>query len=152
MPNPKHGGRREGAGRKPQGAAAKETTSISLDPAVLAAARRAAAREGISLSALIERRLTMRTFTYSPISPADVSATDLRDVLSYGGAVKAYSITIYDATGTRPAPESAEAVYAPIDGRLGIAWGGDATWADVRDVESGIEMWLNDGDAWDAAN
>jgi hypothetical protein len=97
----------------------------------------------------------MKTYTYREIHPEELSATDL--VALWAGrsgpsipAMNAYRITIYDATGTRPAPETAEALYA--DGRLGIAWGADATWADVRDVESGIEMWLNDGEAWERAN
>ena len=61
-------------------------------------------------------------------------------------------IRIYDAAGITPAAETADALYLPDEGRLGIAWGADATWADVEDLESGIEMWLNDGDAWERAN
>lgn len=97
----------------------------------------------------------MKTFTHCEIHPELLTATDLAaEWADRSGpntpAMNAYSITIYDATGTQPAAETAEALY--VDGRLGIAWGADATWADVRDVESGIEMWLNDGDAWEAAN
>jgi len=91
----------------------------------------------------------MKTYTYRRISTQDLSATDLRAEADQNGG-EAYRITIYDATGTRAAPETAQALYA--DGRMGIAWGADATWADVKDVESGIEMWLNDGDAWERAN
>ena len=90
----------------------------------------------------------MRTFTYRGIAASDMSAIDLRAEVT--PTAETYRITIYDATGTRAMPETAEAVY--VDGRLGIAWGADATWADVADLESGIEMWLNDGDAWTAAN
>lgn len=90
----------------------------------------------------------MKTFTHARISVQDLTATGLHSEIVSGAT--AYRITIYDATGTRAAPETAQALYA--DGRLGIAWGADATWADVKDVESGIEMWLNDGDAWEAAN
>ena len=64
---------------------------------------------------------------------------------------KCYIITVYREDGT-VYHEAAEALYLPNEGRLGIAWGSDATWADVTGVESGIEMWLNDPDAWEAAN
>lgn len=90
----------------------------------------------------------MKTFTFNRISVQDLSATDLHSEIVSGA--KAYSIVIYDAAGIERVAEAAEALYA--DGRLGIAWGADATWADVSDVESGIEMWLNDGDAWERAN
>lgn len=63
-----------------------------------------------------------------------------------------YVITIYDETGTYQQAETAEALYYPGAGRLGIAWGADATWADVDDLESGIEMWLNDNEAWEQRN
>ncbi len=54
MDKKKHGGARPGAGRKPKGAVAKETTSISIDPDVLDEARRAAIAKGVSLSQFIE--------------------------------------------------------------------------------------------------
>lgn len=62
-----------------------------------------------------------------------------------------FVITIYNNLGQQEA-ETAEALYLPDECRLGIAWGADATWATVDDVESGIEMWLNDPEAWEAAN
>lgn len=89
----------------------------------------------------------MKTFTYMPISQDALTATDLITEASDG--MLAYRITIYNEDG-KPAAETADALYG--NGRLGVAWGADATWADVRHVESGIEMWLNDGDAWTAAN
>lgn len=99
---------------------------------------------------LIRKESKMKTFNYEP--KRELSATDLRqEVADYAGRAEIYAITIYDERG-REAPEGAEALYLPDEGRLGIVWGGDASWADVRDVESGIEMWLNDGDAWLAAN
>lgn len=66
--------------------------------------------------------------------------------------VHAFRIEVYNDEGTRQEAETAEAVYVEAIGRLGIAWGADATWADVDDLESGIEMWLNDGEAWEARN
>lgn len=96
---------------------------------------------------------TMKTFTYTPKAIGKLTATDLRqEAAAYIGNAQAASITIYDEAGTQPHAEAAEALYLPAEGRLGIAWGADATWADVRDLESGIEMWLNDDEAWAAAN
>jgi hypothetical protein len=98
------------------------------------------------------RPKTMKTYTYRDIVPDTLAATDLRAEAEANPAAAAYRITIYDATGTRAQAETAEALYLPSNGRLGIAWGADATWADVKDVDSGIEMWLNDGAAWERAN
>lgn len=93
----------------------------------------------------------MQTFTYQPITTHEIGHTDLQREVG-GKPCECYVITIYDAAGINAHAEAAEAVYLPGEGRLGIAWGGDATWADVDDVESGIEMWLNDGEAWELAN
>lgn len=98
------------------------------------------------------RPKVMKTYTYRDIVPGTLSANDLRAEAETNPAAAAYRITIYDATGTRAQAETAEALYLHSEGRMGIAWGADATWADVSDVESGIEMWLNDGNAWEAAN
>ncbi len=92
----------------------------------------------------------MRAFTYERIYCAELSSTDLRDEAAILSDCAAFRITIYDADGITPAAEKAEALYS--DNRLGIAWGADATWADVEDIESGIEMWLNDADAWARGN
>lgn len=92
-----------------------------------------------------------RTFRYTPISTDDLTATDLRGNAMYMQGCDAYRLVIYNDDGT-PAAETAEALYDHRDGLLGIAWGADATWAEVKDLESGIEMWLNDGDAWEAPN
>jgi len=90
----------------------------------------------------------MKTFSYAPIPTRSLTATDLREEAEGVPTAKAYSIIIY--VNGKHAAESAQALYA--DGRLGIAWGAEATWADVRDVESGIEMWLNDDEAWESAH
>ncbi|MBF6614695.1 MAG: hypothetical protein IVW55_16415 [Chloroflexi bacterium] len=49
-------------------------------------------------------------------------------------------------------PEEASMLFIPEWQRLGVAWGADATWATVADLEAGVEMYVNDGDAWEAAN
>lgn len=99
-----------------------------------------------------------RTYRYEQIAFSDLPP-DLRDEIeSYTDdgthpiEAIAYQITIYDETGTIQEPERARALYLPRDGRLGIAWGADATWADVPSLEAGIEMYLNDGDEWEARN
>jgi hypothetical protein len=95
----------------------------------------------------------MKTFTYRPIALDDMTATDLQQEAapySINGA-QAAKITIYRENGMSEA-ETAEALYLPNEGRLGIAWGADATWADVKDFTSGVAMWLNDGEAWARAN
>ena len=94
--------------------------------------------------------MTMRTFAVQEIGQGDLHARDLQagSPLLYEGT--AYRITIYDAVGSYPEAESAQALYCPTMGRLGIAWGADATWADVESLEAGIETWLNDPEAWEA--
>ena len=96
--------------------------------------------------------MTMRTFAVEEIGQGDLNALDLQgDYRRHYGGV-AYRITIYDTVGMNPEAESAQALYYPSIGRLGIAWGADATWADVESVETGIEAWLNDPEAWEAGN
>lgn len=89
-----------------------------------------------------------RKFTYIEIKPDELVHTDLREEAKYGGSV--YRITVYDETGIQPAAEAAEAFLN--HGRLGIAWGADATWADVPSLDVGIDMWLNHPEEWEAAN
>lgn len=90
-----------------------------------------------------------RQFYYTEIS------LDLDDLSSHDWRVEAsknmqshqaFSIKIVGHA------EYADAFYDPITRRLGIAWGADPTWADVDDVDSGIEMWLNDGEEWERRN
>ena len=93
-----------------------------------------------------------RTFTVKPIKIGDLSALDLQGEAGGITGVQAYRITIYDDKGMNPEAATAQALFWPEDNRLGIAWGADATWADVESVETGIEMWLNDPEAWEAGN
>jgi len=80
----------------------------------------------------------------------------------------AYSITIGSETDEYfEHSERAEAIviYADHSYRLGVAWGGDATWGDVRTdattnadpdfeaaVVAALRDWLTDPDAWEARN
>jgi hypothetical protein len=102
-----------------------------------------------------------RLFRYTEISPAELGSLDLReeaeqitageiDGVSAEG-MQAFIITILDED-EHPYAETADALYVPSFGRLGIAWGADATWADVDDVKSGIEMWLNNDEEWARRN
>ena len=92
-----------------------------------------------------------RTFQYEEINVDDLTATDLREeseeyAQKEAGTQQAYRIFIEDS------PEAADALYLPDAGRMGIAWGADATWADVPDVETGIDLYLNDPERWEALN
>jgi hypothetical protein len=95
-------------------------------------------------------------YSYHPIKAHELSTTDL--IAEYdahdtatNGPVEVYAIRFYDDAGFQRG-DSAQALYFPKLGRLGIAWGADATWADVESVASGIKMWATDADAWEAAN
>lgn len=86
-----------------------------------------------------------RGWTHEEIALDDISASDLQqEIKQTSGEIRAYRIHLQDEA------EVAQALY--LNGRLGIAWGSDATWADVKDVESGIEMWVNNGEEWERRN
>jgi hypothetical protein len=78
------------------------------------------------------------------VTNADLLAEDLT-----GGVF--YEATVYDYLN-RPKAEKLQIAYFPETQRLGIAWGGDASWADVENLPRGIEMFLNDAEAWELAN
>lgn len=91
-----------------------------------------------------------RTFRCEHIPLHRLTATDLREIAAGAAAdAEAYRITIDGAD------EPAQALYLHSEDRIGIAWGADATWADVwggAGVEGAIETWLNDPDEWAARN
>ena len=93
-----------------------------------------------------------QTFTVTAIYIADLGASDLLAEAEEVTDGQAYRITIYDYKGMNPEAATAEVLFCPEDARLGIAWGADATWADAASIESGIEMWLNDPEEWEAKN
>jgi hypothetical protein len=109
---------------------------------------------GLNLEAYIRMKLIelarqdqpkKKTFTYHQIAIGDLSAVDLVEEAVQADA-EAYTIIIDNHV------ERGQALYLPSIGRLGIAWGADATWTSVDGVKSGIEMWLNDPDAWEYRN
>lgn len=85
-------------------------------------------------------------FSYKEIDLDELTSTDLREEAQEG--MKAFRIFIDGHA------ESADALYDPSSVRLGIAWGADATWADLDDdnIEAGIDMWLNNGEEWSNRN
>jgi hypothetical protein len=112
---------------------------------------------------------SQRTFRLTEIEVADLGALDLRAEAEEITDGHAYLITIYDDTGIHPEAETAQALFSLEEGyiwspgveecgnedarygRLGIAWGADATWADgVESLETGVEMWLNNPEEWEA--
>jgi hypothetical protein len=90
---------------------------------------------------------SQRTFRLTEMEIADLSAVDLWARAEEITDGHAYLITIYDDMGMNPEAETAQALFSY--GRLGIAWGADATWADVESLETGVEMWLNNPGEWD---
>ena len=95
----------------------------------------------------------IRSYGNDPVRSTDLQAEALRiwDQQDPAGLnMDAGVIEVFD--GDRAYPETADYLYCPEVQRLGIAWGADATWADVPNLDSGILMWLNDPDAWQQAN
>lgn len=91
----------------------------------------------------------MATFTHRPIDITSLATPHLQqEVFAHAGsAIEAYAIKIHGMD------EEAEALYFPAIHRLGIAWTwGDpwTTWATIDDIESGIYLWLNDSEEWEA--
>ncbi|MDE1904936.1 MAG: hypothetical protein KGH75_00615 [Rhodospirillales bacterium] len=83
------------------------------------------------------------------IGASDLTATDLASEIARMAdptGVECYRLWIGDSA------QPAQVVYSPPDQRIGIAWGADATWADAIDAESGAAMYVNDPDAFAAAN
>jgi hypothetical protein len=119
-----------------------------------------------------------RAFTYEMVELDDISATDLHDagvagcinetietergfIHPFGTLMAAYRITADEY------PETVQAVVISAEGgyRIGIAWGGDADWADLptaaegnddpdfdRAVSEAIDLYLNDYEAFEARN
>ena len=101
--------------------------------------------------------MATQTFTITAIDVTALTPSDLREEAEAwdeidSNAPSAYRITIYDDQGQPLQHEAVEALFCSTIGRLGIAWGADATWADVETIESGIAMWLHDPDEWEARN
>ena len=61
-------------------------------------------------------------------------------------------ISLVDATGYILSDNMGEALYLPEAGRIGIAQGAEADWADTDSIEDGIRMYMADFEAFKARN
>jgi hypothetical protein len=87
-----------------------------------------------------------RLHSIERLAKCDVTALDLRAELTEHGG---HAYLALDGLSD----EALQVVHIPSAGRIGIAWGGDARWADIRDGETIaqlVEMYLSDGDAFEA--
>ena len=80
---------------------------------------------------------------------ADLTSSDLRQemeaALERGEKVETARIPIspsYDA----------DALYLPDIGRIGIAWGADADWADAESLAEGIRIYCEEPDLFASLN
>lgn len=92
----------------------------------------------------------IRTFRYEDVGFGSISASDLIRAIENrtyeDGDIEAYRIEVQGTV------EWGQALYYPNSSRLGIAWGADATWATVPNVEDGINVFLNDPERWEQWN
>lgn len=105
-----------------------------------------AAREKMQQN--LQEDVTGKEWMYHLVSLEDITATDLLEVgrIASKDQMQVFHVFI------KGHAERADAIYLPDQGRMGIAWGSDATWADVDSIESGIDMWLNDPEEWNKRN
>jgi len=98
---------------------------------------------------------TPDTHVYEPckqLSSTDLSAIAAEE-LDQGGSVEMAVITIVDETGyLLTNSERGEALYLPTSGRIGIAWGADADWADADSLEEGIRLYVDDPEEYERRN
>ena len=72
-----------------------------------------------------------------------LTSTDLQHEAALAdGVLHAYRVTIWDEEGIEPLTETADALWVPDTGRMGIAWGADAEWVDALDPEDGMRRWM----------
>ena len=86
----------------------------------------------------------------------ELSSTDLRECVSSPlrepGDVQTATIAVADEDGYLQASLSGDALYLPSAGRIGIAWGADAVWADAESLDDGIRMYMVDPEEFEARN
>jgi hypothetical protein len=100
--------------------------------------------------------VSARLHSIAPVSVDSLTALDLRDEAATAAALDlscdAYRALAAKADGT-PEAEALEVLVVRHSGRIGIAWGGDAKWADIGDDETPgalVELFLADADAYEA--
>ena len=82
----------------------------------------------------------------------ELSAIDLRDERKPPGeTILAYRALALRDDGT-PEAQALDVLHCVDAGRIGIAWGSDARWADDQgqSVAELVELFLSDGEAYDA--
>jgi hypothetical protein len=83
----------------------------------------------------------------------ELSSTDLRDNHTFSEDVQTATVQVADADGSVDGPWlCGEALYLPSAGRIGIAWGADAVWADAESLDDGIRMYMVDPEEFEARN
>lgn len=86
-----------------------------------------------------------RSGQYIAIDPKELTATDLK--YEQGKHVEepheAYRLYFEGQE------ETADVLYFPAIGRMGIVWGNDATWASVESAREGMILWLNYPQEWE---
>lgn len=94
-------------------------------------------------------------YAYEVVPPWMLSACDLRDEacrqIALNRPVVAARITRCAEDG-RAWPELADALYLAEDGRIGIAWGSYADWADAPTLAAGIDLWVTDPEEFGRRN
>lgn len=71
--------------------------------------------------------------------------------IASGKTAEWYWVTVWD--GDEREAESPCVLYLPETGRIGIAWGSEATWGDApHGVDEAVDCYLNRPDEWQARN
>ena len=89
--------------------------------------------------------------TTSEYGPADLLQA-AADAIANGDTPEWHWVEIWYQGSDEHEPEAACVLVLPAAGRVGIAWGADATWADANTVDDAVECWLNRPDEWAARN
>ena len=71
-----------------------------------------------------------------------IRSTDLRDEARSYKDMVAGRIQLYGPDG-HPLPTTADYLWCPEVGRLGVADGADADWLDTDSLDEGIQAWLS---------
>jgi hypothetical protein len=88
---------------------------------------------------------------------AELSSTDLLEemaqALAQGQQAETATIILADEDGyLRTNDHCGDALYLPSVGRIGIAWGAGADWADADGLDAGIHMYIMDSEEFEARN
>jgi hypothetical protein len=96
---------------------------------------------------------TIRPITRDEIAdmPSDLCA-EAYEAIEAGTQIEAVSIELWDDAGITPKAEGATGLFLPDAGRIGIAWGADADWADAASLNEGVALWATDPEGYAARN